>query len=101
MDTLALGGALAGHTPRPRSALGANPPLVVSSTLELPPLELHDPLVGEDGGRNAAGQGGESLVVRANESGVLCGNLAGTFTSPTFEIILIVQVRIPVAQPYI
>ena len=25
--------------------------------------------------------------------GVLCGSLAGTFSSPTFEIILIVQVR--------
>ena len=25
--------------------------------------------------------------------GVLCGTLAGTFSSPTFEIILIVQVR--------
>ena len=45
-------------------------------------------------------RGDESLVVYANESGVLCGNLAGTFTSPTFEIILIVQVRIPVAKPY-
>ena len=64
MDTLALGGALAGHPPRPRSTLGARPPLMVSSTLELLPLELHDPLVGEDGGRHAAGQGGESLVVQ-------------------------------------
>ena len=36
--------------------------------------------------------------ILANESGALCNNLAGTFASPTFEIILIVQVKIiPVA----
>ena len=27
------------------------------------------------------------------DGGVLCGSLAGTFSSPTFEIILVVQVR--------
>ena len=64
MDTLALGGALAGHTPRPRSTLRARPPLMVSCALKLLPLELHDPLVGEDGGRHASCQGGEGLVVQ-------------------------------------
>ena len=37
---------------------------MVSCTLELLPLELHDPLVGEAWGRHAAGQGGECLVVQ-------------------------------------
>ena len=37
---------------------------MVSRTLELLPLELHDPLVGEARRRHTAGQGGERLVVQ-------------------------------------
>ena len=37
---------------------------MVSRTLELLPLELHDPLVGEAGGRHTPGQGGKRLVVQ-------------------------------------
>ena len=64
MLTLALGGALAGHAPHPLPALSARPPHVVSGALKLILLQLHNPLVGEDGGRNAAGQGGESLMLQ-------------------------------------
>ena len=63
--TLALGGALAGHAPHPLPALSApRPPHVVSRALKLILLQLHNPLVGEDGGRHAAGQGGESLMLQ-------------------------------------
>ena len=37
---------------------------MICSALKLLPLKLHDPLVGEDGGRHAAGQGGQGLVVQ-------------------------------------
>ena len=64
MDTLALGGALTSHTHCPHPTFRVRPPPMICSALQLLPLKLHDPLVGEDRGRYTAGQGGQGLVVQ-------------------------------------
>ena len=64
VETLALGGALTRHAHRPGPALRSWLTRQVRPALQLLPLQLHDPLAGEAGGRGAAGQGRQRLVVQ-------------------------------------